>query len=67
MGAPRPPPVKLFATFLSEVVEAKRFDVLFFSTLLAYTTSERKIANSFTGGGRGGPMVMPRPHPSGSK
>ena len=26
MGAPRPPPVKLFATFLSEVVEAKRVD-----------------------------------------
>ena len=28
MGAPRPPPVKLFATFLSEVVEAKRVDFL---------------------------------------
>ena len=28
MGTPRPPPVKLFATFLSEVVEAKRFDFL---------------------------------------
>ena len=26
MGVPRPPPVKLFATFLSEVVEAKRVD-----------------------------------------
>ena len=28
MGVPRPPPVKLFATFLSEVVEAKRVDFL---------------------------------------
>ena len=28
MGAPRPPPVKLFATFLSEVMEAKRVDFL---------------------------------------
>jgi hypothetical protein len=28
MGAPRPPPVKLFATFLSEAVEAKRIDFL---------------------------------------
>ena len=27
MGVPRPPPVKLFATFLSEVVEAKRVDL----------------------------------------
>ena len=26
MGAPRPPPVKLFAIFLSEVVEAKRVE-----------------------------------------
>ena len=26
MGMPRPPPVKLFATFFSEVVEAKRVD-----------------------------------------
>ena len=26
MGAPRPPPVKLFATFFSEAVEAKRVD-----------------------------------------
>ena len=29
MGVPRPPPVKLFATFLSEVVEAKRVDFFF--------------------------------------
>jgi hypothetical protein len=28
MGAPCPPPVKLFATFLSEVVEAKRVEFL---------------------------------------
>jgi hypothetical protein len=28
MGAPRPPPVKLFATFLFEVVEAKRVEFL---------------------------------------
>ena len=28
MGAPRPPAVKLFATFLSEVVEAKKVDFL---------------------------------------
>jgi len=34
---------------------------------LASTTSERKVANSFTGGGHGTSMVMPRPHPSGSK
>jgi hypothetical protein len=26
MGAPHPPPVKLFATFHSEVVEAKRVE-----------------------------------------
>ena len=37
------------------------------STILASTTSERKVANSFTGGGRGTPMMMPRPHPSSSK
>ena len=37
------------------------------STLLASTTSERKVANTFTGGGRGAPMMMPLPHPSGSK
>ena len=29
MGVPRPPPVKLFATFLSEVVEAKRVEFFF--------------------------------------
>jgi hypothetical protein len=28
MGAPRPPSVKLFGTFLSEVVEAKRIGFL---------------------------------------
>ena len=27
MGVPRPPPVKLFATFLSEVVEAKKVEL----------------------------------------
>ena len=28
MRAPRPPPIKLFATFFSEIVEAKRVDFL---------------------------------------
>ena len=63
-------------TFKSEkwylyIHEMRNFDLIkncfIFSTLLASTTSERKIANSFTGGGRGGPMVMPRPHPPDSK
>ena len=28
---------------------------------------KKKVANSFIGGGRGTPMVMPRPHPRGFK
>ena len=28
MGVPRPPPVKVFATFLSEVVEAKGVEII---------------------------------------
>jgi len=28
---------------------------------------KKKVANSFTEGGRGTPMVMPRPYPCGSK
>ena len=31
------------------------------------TTSEKKVANSFMEGGHVTPMVMPRPHPCGSK
>ena len=27
----------------------------------------KKVANGFTGGGRGTPMVMPCPHPCGSE
>ena len=37
------------------------------SCLLVSTTSEKKVANSFTEGGHGTPMVMPRPHPRRSK
>ena len=37
------------------------------STLLASMTSERKVANSFTGSGRGAPMILQNPYPSGSK
>ena len=35
--------------------------------LLGLHDLRKKGANSFTGGGRGTLMVMPRPHPSGSK
>jgi hypothetical protein len=43
----------------------RNFDLIkkksFFSTLLASTTSERIVANSFMGGGRGAPHVNATP------
>ena len=46
MRAPRPPPVKLFATFLSEVVEAKRVEFLIFFFCLGQMSASHECTDT---------------------
>ena len=46
MGVPRPPPIKLFATFLSEVVEAKRVDFFKKKIWLGQMSASHKCTNT---------------------